>query len=107
MCELLLLMSELLTVSICSICMYRATSACHVHVLQIDFVSFCTGPALLQRYKYFVVINNGMRGPFARANQGTELHHWTQPFIDQLNSHVRRSVLMFAVVLDDHVCALV
>ncbi|KAL0054031.1 hypothetical protein WJX82_002656 [Trebouxia sp. C0006] len=47
------------------------------------------GPALLQRYKYFVVINNGMRGPFARANQGMELHHWTQPFIDQLNSHVK------------------
>ncbi|DBB04554.1 TPA: hypothetical protein ACH3X1_012635 [Trebouxia sp. C0004] len=47
------------------------------------------GPALLQRYKYFVVINNGMRGPFARANQGMELHHWTQPFIDKLNSHVK------------------
>ncbi|DBA72717.1 TPA: hypothetical protein ACH3X2_010115 [Trebouxia sp. C0005] len=47
------------------------------------------GPALLQQYKYFVVINNGMRGPFARANQGMELHHWTRPFIDKLNSHVK------------------
>lgn len=48
-----------------------------------------TGPALLQRYKYFVVINNGMRGPFARANEGHEQQHWTQPFIDKLDNHVR------------------
>jgi len=53
-----------------------------------------TGPALLQRYKYFVVINNGMRGPFARANQGMELHHWTQPFIDKLDNHVRHSLTL-------------
>jgi uncharacterized NAD(P)/FAD-binding protein YdhS len=87
--------------------MQRATGACHMHVLQTDSVIFCTGPALLQRYNYFVVINNGMRGPFARANQGVEVHHWTQPFIAKLNSHVRHSVHMFTVLLDDHVCALV
>jgi len=41
-----------------------------------------------------VVINNGMRGPFARANQGMELHHWTQPFIDKLDNHVRHSLTL-------------
>ena len=30
------------------------------------------GPALMERYNYYVVINNGMRGPFAHARQGHE-----------------------------------
>lgn len=65
-----------------------------MYVLHTECARLCTGPALLQQYKYFVVINNGMRGPFARANQGMELHHWTRPFIDKLNSHVRRSLTL-------------
>lgn len=47
------------------------------------------GSSLLRRYKYFVVINNGMRGPFAAASQGHEKQHWTQPFIDKLDNHVK------------------
>lgn len=46
------------------------------------------GPALLERYRHFVVINNGMRGPFAHARQGHELQHWTHPFTQKLDSHV-------------------
>ena len=49
---------------------------------------YAVGPALLERYKYYVVINNGMRGPFAHAKQGHEQQHWTQPFIQKLDSHV-------------------
>ena len=99
-----LLMSELLTLSTCSNCMYRATGACHVHVLQTECTRVCTGPALLQRYKYFVVINNGMRGPFATANQGMEQHHWTQPFINKLNSHVRHSLSHLTKTTTWHAC---
>ena len=39
------------------------------------------GPTLLERYEYDVVINIGMRGPFAADGQGHEQEHWTQPFM--------------------------
>ena len=55
---------------------------------KLSCFSLASGPALLQRYKYYVVINNGMRGPFARVGEGHEQQHWTQPFINKLDNHV-------------------
>lgn len=49
---------------------------------------YIAGPRLLETYKYYAVINNGMRGPFAAAGQGFEQQHWLQPFIDKIDSHV-------------------
>ena len=47
---------------------------------------------LLERYKYYAVINNGMRGPFAQAGRGVEQQHWLQPFIDKIDNHVSITV---------------
>ncbi|KAL3148312.1 hypothetical protein ABBQ38_013776 [Trebouxia sp. C0009 RCD-2024] len=60
------------------------SDTCSFHRALVDF-----GPTLLERYKHYVVINNGMRGPFARAGQGHEQQHWTYPFTQKLDSHVK------------------
>ena len=53
------------------------------------FMCYDAGPALLDKYKYYVVINNGMRGPFAHVRQGHEQQHWIwTPFMQKLDSHV-------------------
>lgn len=55
---------------------------CTIAILSI------AGPSLLETYKYYAVINNGMRGPFAEAGLGFEQQHWLQPFIDKIDNHV-------------------
>lgn len=51
----------------------------------MQLVWLVAGPALLVQYKYTVVINNGMRGPFVA---GTQERHWTQPLTSLLSDMV-------------------
>ena len=52
-----------------------------------QLVWLVAGPALLVQYKYTVVINNGMRGPFVA---GTQERHWTQPLTSLLSDTVSK-----------------
>ncbi|KAK9807172.1 hypothetical protein WJX73_003501 [Symbiochloris irregularis] len=45
------------------------------------------GEELTAQYRYFILINNGMRGPF--TGQHSQHQHWTQPFISKLDEQVR------------------
>ncbi|KAK9817752.1 hypothetical protein WJX72_001639 [[Myrmecia] bisecta] len=61
------------------------------------------GHKLFHQYKWFVLINNGMRGPFARAGTGSEKVHWTQPFISRLTDQVKLVGTYVSCEVETHV----
>lgn len=44
-----------------------------------------SGLKQLLEYRFFVLINNGMRGPFVEAGSPASSLHWTQPFTSLIN----------------------
>ncbi|KAK9864129.1 hypothetical protein WJX84_011962 [Apatococcus fuscideae] len=61
------------------------------------------GHAIFHQYKYFFLINNGMRGPFVSASMLTENIHWTQPFTSRLSNETKLVGVTISCEVKTHV----